>query len=160
MPDQATADAVLAQLTADPASYPAVAAQYAGDNTLPRVKSFTAADLPDVLADSVAATPPGQGFTLAVPEAGGVVVGLVRSVTVPTFEDVRAQLADQAASDADDAGAALVAEVRDDLDLTVNPRYGVLDDGRVVADEGGVVTPARARRRGGGRSTAPGAAGD
>ncbi|WP_171058114.1 SurA N-terminal domain-containing protein [Modestobacter altitudinis] len=160
VPDQATADAVLAQLTADPAGYPAVAAQHAGDNTLPDVRSFTSADLPDVLAPSIAATQPGQGFTQAVPEVGGVVVGLVRSVTVPSFEDARAQLAEQAASEADDAGLTLVTAVREDLDVTVNPRYGVLDEGRVVADEGGVVRLLEDGAAAGAVGTGPGAAGD
>jgi hypothetical protein len=139
VPDQATADDVLAQLVADPAGYPEVAAQHAGDNTLPAVQSFASADLPDVLAASVAATPPGQGFTQPVAEVGGVVVGLVQGVSVPSFEDVRDQLAQQAASEADDAGLSAVGETRDDLDVRVNPRYGVLDEGTVVAGEGGVV---------------------
>jgi peptidyl-prolyl cis-trans isomerase SurA len=160
VPDQATADAVLAQLTKDPAAYPAVAAQYAGNNTLPDVRSFTSADLPDVLAPSVAATPAGQGFTQAVTGVGGVVVGLVRSVTVPSFEEARAQLAEQAVSDADKAGLALVTDVRDDLDITVNPRYGVLDQGRVVAGDGGVVKLLEGDAPTGAASADPGAAGD
>jgi peptidyl-prolyl cis-trans isomerase SurA len=139
VPDQATADAVLAQLTAAPAGYPAIAAQFAGSNTLPAVQSFAAADVPDLLADDVAATAAGQGFTRDVPEVGGVVVGLVTALTVPTFADVRDQLADQAAAEAEDAGAARIAAVREDLDLDVNPRYGVLDEERVVAADGGVV---------------------
>lgn len=139
VPDQATADAVLAQLTADPAAYPTLAAQYAGPNTLPQIEAQPAADLPQVLAEPIATTPPGQGFTLALPEAGGVVVGFVRDVTVPTFEQVRPQLADQAVAEAAEAGAALVARVRDDLDLVVNPRFGTLEGGQVVAADGGVV---------------------
>ncbi len=139
VPDQATADAVLAQLTADPAGYPALAAQYAGPNTLPQIEARAPADLPPVLAEPIATTPPGQGFTLPLPEAGGVVVGFVRDVAVLTFEEVRPQLAEQAAAAAAEAGAALVTEVRDDLDLVVNPRFGVLEDGRVVAADGGVV---------------------
>jgi hypothetical protein len=139
VPDQATADTVLAQLTADPTTYPALAAQYAGNSTLPAVQAFGPDEVPDVLADTVAATPAGQGFTQAVPQAGGVVVGLVTAVSVPAFADVHDQLAEQAASDADDAGTALVAAVRDDLHLHVNPRYGVLDDGQIVAGDGGVV---------------------
>jgi SurA N-terminal domain/PPIC-type PPIASE domain len=139
VPDQPTADAVLAQLEADPAGYPAVAAQHPGNNTLPAVQAFGPDEVPDVLADAVAATPAGQAFTQVVPEAGGVVVGLVSSVTAPTFADVHDQLADQAASEADDAGTDLVAAVRDDLRLDVNPRYGVLDEGQIVAGDGGVV---------------------
>lgn len=139
VPDQATADAVLAQLTADPAGYPALAAQYAGNNTLPTIQAFGTDKLPQVLADSVAATQPGQGFTQAVPAAGGVVVGFVAGTVVPPFADVRDQLEQQAASEADTAGAALVDGVRADLDITVNPRYGVLDKNQVVAGDGGVV---------------------
>jgi SurA N-terminal domain/PPIC-type PPIASE domain len=160
VPDQATADGVLAQLTADPAGYPALAAQHAGSNTLPDVQQLSAADLPDVLAASVAATPAGQGFTLSVPEAGGVVVGYVRAVTVPSFEDAREQLAQQVAGEADDAGTALVSAVRDDLRLKVNPRYGVLDEGRVVAPDGGVVRLLEDAGSGSGADPAPGAAGD
>ncbi|MCZ2825170.1 MULTISPECIES: peptidylprolyl isomerase [unclassified Modestobacter] len=139
VPDQATADAVLAQLTADPAGYPALAAQYAGPNTLPQIEPRAPADLPEVLAAPIAATPAGQGFTLALPEAGGVVVGFVRDVAVPTFEELRPQLADAAAAEAAEAGIALVTEVREDLDLVVNPRFGVLEEGQVVAADGGVV---------------------
>ena len=139
VPDQATADAVLAQLTADPAGYPAVAATYAGPYTLPQVEPRTPEEVPAVLAERFAATGAGQGFTQPVQETGGVVVGFVQSVTTPAFADVRDQLSAEAAAAAGEAGAALVAAVRDDLDLVVNPRYGVLDEDRVVAGDGGVV---------------------
>ena len=155
VPDQATADAVLARLTADPATYPAVAAQYAGPNTLPAVQPFASSELPAQLADAVAGTPAGQGFTQVVPEAGGVVVGLVGAVSVPTFAEVRDQLAQQAAGEADEAGLALVTAAREDLDVDVNPRFGVLDEGRVVAGTGGVVRVLEDAS-----SAAPGAAGD
>jgi peptidyl-prolyl cis-trans isomerase SurA len=161
VPDQATADAVLAQLTADPASYPTVAAQYAGGNTLAQLQTFAPTDVPSVLTDTVAATSPGQGFTQVVPEAGGVVVGLVGAVTVPAFADVRSQLADQAATEAQDAGQTLVQAVSDDLDIDVNPRYGVLDQGRVVAGGDGVVRLLEdAGSDGTGSDGAGGAAGD
>ncbi len=139
VPDQAAADAVLARLTADPAAYPAVAAQYAGPNTLPQIEARPPADLPQVLAAEVARTAPGQGFTLAVPQAGGVVVGFVRAVVRPTFEEVRDELAEQALADADAVGQQLVSAVRDDLDVVVNPRYGELTEGQVVPADGGVV---------------------
>ncbi|WP_369136686.1 peptidylprolyl isomerase [Modestobacter versicolor] len=160
VPDQATADAVLAQLTADPASYPAVAAQHPGDNTLPEVQSFAAADLPEVLAEPIAATAAGQGFTRSVPQAGGVVVGFVSAVTAPTFDDVRDQLAEQAAGEAQQAGLARVAAVRDDLDLDVNPRYGVLEDEQVVAGDGGVVRLLDEAGSAGAPDAAPGPAAD
>jgi peptidyl-prolyl cis-trans isomerase SurA len=142
VPDQTTADDVLAQLTADPASYPALAAQHAGSNTLAQPQAFAAdqlGQLPPVLAGPVATTAPGQGFTAAVDQAGGVVVGFVAGRDVPAYADVRDQIAQQAASEADDAGAALVGKVRDGMHITVNPRYGVLDGDRVVAGTGGVV---------------------
>jgi hypothetical protein len=45
----------------------------------------------------------------------------------------------QAADEADQAGAKLVDGVRKDLDVTVNPRFGVLKDGNLVPADGGVV---------------------
>ncbi|WP_222192327.1 peptidylprolyl isomerase [Modestobacter italicus] len=139
VPDQVAADAALAQLTADPAAYPAVAAQYAGPNTLPQIEPRSPADLPEVLAAEITRTAPGQGFTVAVPQAGGVVVGFVRAVAQPTFDEVRDQLAEQALAEADAVGQQLVSAVRDDLDVVVNPRYGELTEGQVVPADGGVV---------------------
>jgi hypothetical protein len=139
VPDQAIADTVLAQLTADPATYPALAAQYAGPYTLPALEARAPADVPPPLAEGVTAAEPNTGFTLAIPEAGGVVVTFVAGTVYPEFEEVRPQLEQEAAEQADAAGAELVDEVREDLGVTVNPRYGVLQDGRLVDAEGGVV---------------------
>ncbi|GAB3357167.1 peptidylprolyl isomerase [Modestobacter lapidis] len=139
VPDQATADAVLAQLVADPAAYPAIAAQYPSNSTLPTVQGFASADLPGVLAESVAATPAGQGFTQAVPEIGGVVVGFVSDLVIPSYAEVRDQLAQQLGSEAEAAGAALIGELQEDVDVDVNPRFGVLEQGQIVPAEGGVV---------------------
>jgi hypothetical protein len=137
VPDQATATAVLAQLTADPERYAAVAAQYAGQYTLPEVEERTPDQIPGPLAEQAAAAEPGTGFTVAVPEVGGVIVGFVG--LYPPFEEVRPQLEQQAADQAGQAGTALVEEVRTDLDVTVNPRFGVLEEGQLVPDGGGVV---------------------
>jgi hypothetical protein len=137
VPDQATATAVLAQLTADPASYAAVAAQYAGQYTLPAVEERTPDQIPGPLAEQAAAAEPGTGFTVPVAEVGGVIVGFVDPY--PPFEEVRPQLEQQAADAAAQAGTALVEEVRSDLDVTVNPRFGVLKEGRLVPDGNGVV---------------------
>lgn len=139
VPDQPTADGVLAQLTADPASYPALAAQYPGDSTLPAVEPRAPADVPQVIAQQVAATQPGNGFTLPLDSVGGVVVVFVQGISYPTFEELEPQLQDQAAAQAAEAGAAVVSQVQDDLRVRVNPRYGVLEEGSVVADGGGVV---------------------
>ncbi|MGY1840474.1 MULTISPECIES: SurA N-terminal domain-containing protein [unclassified Modestobacter] len=141
VPDQATADAVLARLTADPAGYPAVAAEFPGQATLPQVQTTSPDQLAGPLAEAVAATPAGQGFTVPLPAAGGVVVGFVAGRTEPSFAEVRDQLAEQAAQQAGELGAEIVAEVREDLDPVVNPRYGVLEDARVVTLTDGVVQP-------------------
>jgi peptidyl-prolyl cis-trans isomerase SurA len=160
VPDQPTADAVLAQLLADPAGYPAVAAQHPGNNTLPEVQSFASGDLPEVLAESIGATPAGQGFTQPVAEAGGVVVGFVSAVVTPSFADVRSQLAQQAGSEADAAGAALVSEFQADVDVDVNPRYGVLQEGQVVPADGGVVKVLEQAGAGAAGAAAPEGSGD
>ena len=138
VPDQATADAVLAQLTATPDAYPALAARYPGPTTLPAVEPRGADEVPTPLAQGIGAAAPGTGFTTAVPDVG-IVVTFVAGTVYPTFEEVRPQLEEEAAGEVDAAGAALVDAVRDDLDVTVNPRFGVLEDGQVVPGEGGVV---------------------
>jgi peptidyl-prolyl cis-trans isomerase SurA len=135
VPDQATADAVLAQLTADPASYPQVAAQHAGPNTLSSVESRTADQIPGLLADGVRAAQPGTGFTLAVPQIG-VVVAFVAD---PTFAQVRPDLVQQATVQSYPAALKLVTAVRDDLDLSVNPRYGVVQTAGELPTRGDVV---------------------
>lgn len=137
--DQATADQVLAQLTADPASYPRLAAQYAGPATLPELQVRSPEQLPGALPEAFASAEPGTGFAEPVPEAGGVVVGFVSRVVTPSFEEVRPQLEQEARSATDEAAAKLVDEVRDDLDVTINPRYGVMEEGEIRPADGGVV---------------------
>jgi hypothetical protein len=139
VPDQAVADTVLAQLTADPETYPALATEYAGPYTLPALETRALEDVPPPLAQGVAAAEPNTGFTMAIPQAGGVVVTFVAGTVYPEFDEVRPQLEQEAASQAAAAGAELVEEVREDLGVTVNPRFGVFEDGRLVDAEGGVV---------------------
>ena len=139
VPDQVTADAALAGLTADPASYPAVAARYPGENSLPQLQDTTAGEVSGPLAQGIAAAPPGTGFTLTVPQVAGVVVVFVAQRVTPTFEEVRPQLETEAGTAVEEAGAAVVEEVRGDLSLTVNPRYGALEEDVVQEADGGVV---------------------
>jgi len=139
VPDQPTADSVLAQLTANPAGYEAIAAQYPGNYTLPALESRAADELPDVLSEGITGAAPNTGFTTPIPETGGIVVTFVAGTVYPSFEEVRPQLEQDASQAAEQAGTELVAEVRDDLGVTVNPRFGVLEDARLVPAEGGVV---------------------
>lgn len=131
VPDQATADAVLAQLTAAPDSYAALAAQYAGPLTLPALESRATDGLPSVLAEGITAAGPNTGFTVAVPEAEGVVVGFVAGTVYPPFEEVRPRLRQEAADAAGQAGIELVNEVREDLGVQLNPRFDPAEGGVV-----------------------------
>jgi hypothetical protein len=140
VPDQATADSVLAQLQADPGSYPAVAATYPGQLTLPALQERSPEELQGALAEQLAGLAPGTGFTVVVEEVGGVIVGFLDDVVYPPFDELRPQLEQEALDEVSQAGAQLVEEVRGDLDITVNPRFGQLDeDGQLVPTEGGVV---------------------
>ena len=140
VPGEAEAEAVLAELTADPAAYPAVAARYAGSSTLPELVRGDPAEIVPVLAEQLEAAPAGSGFVQPLEAAGGVVVGFTAGEATPSFDEARSQLEAEAESEAQEAAVARVAEVREDLDVTVNPRYGVLDeDGRLVPGGGGVV---------------------
>lgn len=139
VPDQATADAVVAGLTGAPARYGEFAAQYPGTYTLAQLDRRVAGELPPPLAQGLETAAPGTAFSVAVPETGGIVVAFRAGTVYPTFEEARPQLEEEAAGEIDAAGAALVDTVREDLDVTVNPRYGQLKDGQVVPAEGGVV---------------------
>jgi hypothetical protein len=139
VPDQATATAVLAQLTASPDAYPALAAQFPGAYTLPALETRAPDKIPSVLAEGIATAAPNTGFTTAVPEAGGVVVTFVAGTVYPPFEEVRPQLEKEASDQADAAGKKLVDDVQSHLGVTVNPRYGVLKDGQLTPGTGGVV---------------------
>jgi peptidyl-prolyl cis-trans isomerase SurA len=137
VPDEPTATAVLAQLAADPAAYPAVAAQYPGQLTLPALETSSPADLPPELAQQIAATEPNTGFS--IPTEAGVAVVFVEGPVYPPFEDVRTELEEEAFSAAAAAGGKLVQAVREDIGVTVNPRYGVLEKGQLVPGTGGAV---------------------
>jgi hypothetical protein len=139
VPDQAAADAAVATLQADPAAYPAVAAQYPGDTTLPQVQPRGREEVPTVIADQVTAAAPNTAFSTTVSELPGVLVVFVGEPLAPSFEEVRPQLEQAAQAEVDTAAQQLVTDVRDGLDITVNPRFGVLDEGQVVPDDSGVV---------------------
>lgn len=138
VPDAATAATVLAQLTADPGSYATLAAKYPGPYTLPALDKRAPDKVPSVLAQGIAAAAPNTGFSTAVPRAG-VVVTFVAGTVYPTFEEVRPELEKQAAAKADQAGTSIVDGVQKALGVTVNPRYGVLQDGALVPGGTGVV---------------------
>jgi hypothetical protein len=139
VPDQATATAVLGQLTANPAAYPTIAAKYPGNYTLPQAQSYSSDKVPTPLAGAVAKAAPNTGFTVPVPETGGIVVGFVTGVTYPAYQDVRSQLVQEATTAIDQKANPVVDKVRSQLHITVNPRYGVYKDGAVETDTGGVV---------------------
>lgn len=138
VPDQDTADTLLEGLLADPSSYPALAATYAGPNTAPALVSGPSAEVPGPLMPSVAQTPAGQGFTVAVPEVG-IVVGFVASLEVTPFEEVRDQLRSEAFGGVNAAALEIVAGIASGLDIDINPRYGSFDQGQVVPEVGGGV---------------------
>lgn len=140
VPDQETADATLQTLLADPSAYSALAATYAGPDTLPTLNSSAVSEVPAQLLPSVLQTTVGQGFTLAVPGINGIVVGYVAALDVPAFEDVQEQIRAEPAGGVEAATGELVTEFISGLDIDVNPRYGSLNQGQVVSDtDGGVV---------------------
>lgn len=136
VPDQATADAVVAQLRADPTAYEGLALQYPGTYTLEAPQLRTPDEVPGVLAEAVAGVLPEGVFSLPVAETGGILIG---QVGFPAIEDLTADLTSQARQAASDAAQPLVDALEADLDVVVNPRYGSWEDGAVVAGDGGVV---------------------
>lgn len=139
VPDQATADAVLAQLEADPEGYAALAAQYPNES-LPEITEVALTELPPELAEPFADTEPGQGFTLVPEQASGVAVGYVVDLTVPSFEELRPTLEQQASETVRTNLSEELTDVQQSLNIKVNPRYGSLDEsGELVVDDRDVV---------------------
>jgi len=140
VPDQETADATLETLVTDPSTYGALAATYAGPDTLPSLATSMVSEVPPELLPSVLQTAVGQGFTVALPGTPGIVVGYVASLDVPPFEEAQEQLRLEAASGVDASAAEIVTQFFSGIDIDINPRYGALDEDRVVpAADGGVV---------------------
>jgi hypothetical protein len=123
VPDEAAAASALAQLTADPASYPAVAAQFPSPTTLATLETRAKDDVPAPLAAGIEAAAPNTGFSTPVPEIGGVIVTFVAGPVYPPFDEVRPRLEQEAAGAAQEAAAPLIQAVREDLGVTTNPRY-------------------------------------
>lgn len=136
--DQATADAVLAQLTAAPTSYADVAAANPNPNTFP-AQTATAEQLAGIVPD-LSTLAAGQGFSDALVPTGEITVVFILGITYPSFEDVRPMLEQQAGQEVQTGLDTELQSVRDSLDITVNPRYGSFDDaGMLVPDDRGVV---------------------
>jgi len=136
--DQATADAVLAQLTADPASYATVAAEHPAQNTLPALQELDTTQLPTQVASGIEAAAPNTGFPVPL-QGTGVVVVFVGNAVTQSYAEVRPKLVEEASAAVDKEGASLVSKVRSGMRLTVNPRYGEFKGGRVTEATGGLV---------------------
>ena len=137
VPDERTADQVVAALEADPERYAELADRFAGDYTVD-VQTTPLEQVPGPLAEQAAAAEPGTAFAVPVEETGGIVVGFV--APAPSFEELRPRLQQEAEAEVDQEAAPLLEEIREDLDVVVNPRYGDLqDDGQVQPSDSGVV---------------------
>jgi peptidyl-prolyl cis-trans isomerase SurA len=158
VPDQAAADALQARLQADPSQYAAAAAEYAGEFTLPEVAPRPLAEVPGPLTEQVAAASPGTVSSQTVDGVEGLIVTFVGETVYPTLDEIRPQLEQEFTQAADAAGAELVSDVRNDIDVVLNPRYGDLEDtGEIVPGGGGVVQllEESAAGQGAGGGTAP-----
>ena len=136
VPDEETADQVVAALEADPDRYADLASRFAGDFTVP-VRSVPQEELPAELADEALAAEPNTAFAVPIEAAGGVVVGFVGEF--PSFDELRKQLETQSISEVDEAVQPVVQEFRDGLEVTVNPRYGELGESSIDLPDDGVV---------------------
>jgi len=137
VPNQRTADQVVAALNKNPDRYADLAERYAGQYTLPQPQATAADQVPPPLAQQAAAAEPGTAFSVPVEETGGIVVGFVGEA--PSFEESRPQLEQEALAEVDKAVDPVIQKVEKDLDVVVNPRYGDLKDGQVQPAESGVV---------------------
>ena len=139
VPDQATATAVLAQLTAKPGDYAPSRPSTPGRSPCPprrrgqpptcRSRWSTASRRPSRTPASPCRWTRPAGSSSASSSGS----------QYPTFEEERASLEEEAGSAADTAASKLVTGVEQTLHVTVNPRYGVYKDGKLDAVTSGVV---------------------
>ncbi len=131
VPDEAAADDAVTALEADPAAYAELAAEFPGETTLPEPQTVPTQEVPPPFAEQVAEAEAGSAFAVPVDGVDGVVVVYVADVTVPTFEELRPQLEQETAGQAEEAVQELLDDVREDLEIVINPRYGTFDDGAI-----------------------------
>jgi peptidyl-prolyl cis-trans isomerase SurA len=129
VPDERAADQVVAALEADPDRYGELAERFAGSFTLPEPVTRPLGEIPAPLAEQAAEAEEGTAYAVPVEETGGIVVVLVTDV--PSFDDERAQLEQEAGGEVEAAVRPVVDDVREELDIQVNPQYGELEDGQV-----------------------------
>jgi peptidyl-prolyl cis-trans isomerase SurA len=144
VPDQTAANAVVAQLRAKPSDYPAVAAKHPGQYTLAATEATTPDKVPGPLAAAVAQARPNTAFAVSVQDLPGVIVGFVGAIKYPTFEQERPALEQAALAESEVAGSRLVTDFQKTLHVTVNPRFGSLQNGKLVPVTGGIVKLATA----------------
>ena len=128
------------QLTADPASYATVAARYPGPYTLPALEAAAADEIPAVLAEGIAAAQPEHRLHHGRPR-GRAASSSPSSRARSTRRSRRSgpSWSRRPPTPADQAGDVRIDDVRNDLGVTVNPRFGALEDGQLVDGDGGVV---------------------
>jgi hypothetical protein len=129
--DEATANAVLDRLRADPKSFSAVAAQHAGGATTPSPQQVRASDTNPALLSKLENVEAGDGvvFTQAGQNGGAglVAVVMVLARDVAPFEQVRPQLESNTVSEAETAAGKYLTSLARELGVRVNPRYGTWD---------------------------------
>lgn len=141
--DRAVAEATLAELQADPGRFDEVAAERSLDaqSTGQSIDVARGASPPEV-DEALFATPPG-GLTLVQEGENVFVVQVVERETVP-FEEAREQLeASLIEPQSQEAVARRLAEEAEELEISVNPRFGVWDPAslQVAAEDSEVSRP-------------------
>src|SRR5262249_17614700 len=136
VPDQKTLDPAIAQLTAHPGQFDAMAARFPG--SAPEATVFPPGNIPPSIRQHVLAAKPNAILPFVAPgQVGGgqFLVVKVYSVKTPTFESLRVQLALPSLSEAFQAGQAYVADLARQIGVRVNPPYGTWDAAKAQIEE-------------------------
>ena len=126
VPDENTAKAVLAQVKSNPASFDALAQQYAGSQGASGEQQYVRSRLPSDLNARIDKAAPGETFTYNLASSGSEAYFVIHFVkaTTPTFESSRPQLEAQSMQEAATAGQKVMAQTAKTVGVAVNPRYG------------------------------------
>jgi len=128
VPDEATAKRVLAELTAEPASFAKVAARYAGadSQTAAQPRKYVLSRLPVDLAARVQRAERNEIFSYRLSDGSAQAFFVIRSggVERPSLDSLRPQLEAQTLQQAAAAGQKILSRLAREIGVDVNPRYG------------------------------------
>jgi hypothetical protein len=130
VPDEATAQSVLARVQRNPDSFATVAKEFATAGGPPaEPQGYPVSDLPPDLNAKIAKAKPGDVLTFTGAGNGAQVIYVIKFAGMqrPTYEASRPQLLSESVGQAIQAGQRYILTLANQVGVHINPRYGSWD---------------------------------